>query len=316
MDRAPRFSIVVPAYNAQCWISETIDSVIAQSVDNWELIVVDDGSTDRSAAKVSEYCDRRIRLMRQPNAGQSAAQNRGLAETRGDFILFLDADDRLRPKALEHLYGALARCPTCCLAYGSGVYMTEQGNTSNSKRKFTLSRKPSGNVLHLIVQRNFVAYTGATLIRKAAVVKAGGLRTDLVLAQDWEFWCRLATVGDFVFAGPQVVMEYRMHHASVARSLGADPENQRAAIEAVFNNPAIRERLDKNTLKIALNTRWRDARVFAAIELMRTGQRRQARTQLLQVLRRNAFATKAILLYIATLPSTLPRGVKAHLGIL
>jgi glycosyltransferase involved in cell wall biosynthesis len=306
----------MPAYNAQNWIAEAIDSVITQTVDDWELVVVDDGSTDKSAAIVADYTDARVRLLRQPNGGQSAAQNRGLADVRGEFVLFLDADDRLRPRALEHLVDILARRPESCLAYGSGTYISEAGEASHKKWKFTFSRKPSGNVLRQIVRRNFVAYTGAALIRKVAIDKVGHLRTDLVLAQDWEFWCRLATVGEFVFAGSEVVLEYRMHQGSVARLTGADTENQRAAIEAVFENPAIRKRLAKASLDRAQRARWADAGVFAATELMRAGQRRKARGELRRVLRLTPFASKAILLYLVTLPPTLPRRVRAHLGIL
>ena len=312
----PRFSVVMPAYNAQGWIAEAVDSVIAQSVDDWELIVVDDGSTDRSAAIVADYTDPRVRLLRQPNGGQSAAQNRGLADARGEFVLFLDADDRLRPRALQHLVDILARRPDACLAYGSGTYISEAGEASPKKWKLTFSRKHSGSVLRHIVRRNFVAYPGATLIRKRAIERAGNLRTDLVLAQDWEFLCRLATVGEFVFAGPWVVLEYRVHPRSVSRSTGADPENQRAAIEAVFDNPVIRASLAEPMRNRLRRARWADAGLFAAVELMRVGHRREAREQLQGVLRLTPIAPKALILYVMTLPRALPRGLRAHLGIL
>ena len=166
------------------------------------------------------------------------------------------------------------------------------------------------------MRRNFVAYPGATLIRRTAIERAGNLRSDLVMAQDWEFLCRLATVGDFAFAGRRVILDYRVHRESVSRSTGAEPENQRAAIEAVFDKPVLQARLPEPTRRRLQRARWSDARIFAAVELLRAGQRAPARRELRQALQLVPWAVKAILLYVMTLPQSLPRSIKAHLGIL
>jgi len=97
----PRVAIIMTAYNHGAFIAEAIESVLAQTYENWELLLVDDGSTDGSAAIVESFSDRRLRLIKQENAGPGAARNRGLREARGEFVAFLDADDEWLPNYLS-----------------------------------------------------------------------------------------------------------------------------------------------------------------------------------------------------------------------
>jgi len=96
----PIVSVIVPAYNAEKYIPETIQSVLGQTYEAWELIIVDDGSTDKTAETVAAFDDRRIRLVEQENRGVGAARNAGIALAQGDYITFLDADDVLPPESL------------------------------------------------------------------------------------------------------------------------------------------------------------------------------------------------------------------------
>ena len=96
-----KVSVIMPAYNRETYIRESIDSVLAQSFTDFELIVVDDGSTDSTAGIVQSYTDSRIRLIRQPNRGVSVARNAGLEAVRGQFITFLDSDDLYYPDFLK-----------------------------------------------------------------------------------------------------------------------------------------------------------------------------------------------------------------------
>ncbi len=105
----------MPAYNVEAFIGEAIESVLRQSVSDWELIVVDDGSTDATAGIVRRFTDPRIQFIRQENAGVSAARNRGIAAARGAYFAFLDADDRLRPTALERLSARFEGAPKPCV---------------------------------------------------------------------------------------------------------------------------------------------------------------------------------------------------------
>ena len=107
----PQVTVVIPAYNAEKYIEETFDSLRAQTLTDWEALIVDDGSTDATAqiAEKASHADARFRLLRQENAGVSAARNHGLSEAQGTYILFLDSDDTLTADSLRAFCGTLDR---------------------------------------------------------------------------------------------------------------------------------------------------------------------------------------------------------------
>ena len=122
--RAPRVSVVIPMYNASRFIGEAIESVFGQSMADLELIVIDDGSTDRGAAVVLAY-GRHVQYMRQPNAGVAAARNAGLELARGEAVAFLDADDAWLPEKLERQLERVDSDPSV-VAVGCGVFVTDE----------------------------------------------------------------------------------------------------------------------------------------------------------------------------------------------
>ena len=112
--KSPSFSVVVPLYNKRATVVRTLDSVFAQTFGDFELIVVDDGSTDGGDDLVqAHYDDARLRLHRQPNAGPAAARNQGLALSRGDYVTVLDADDTWRPEYLQTAVDVFTAHPEC-----------------------------------------------------------------------------------------------------------------------------------------------------------------------------------------------------------
>ena len=128
---APQVSILVPVYNAEKYLALTLESVQAQTCQSWELIAVDDGSKDGSAAIVREYAGRdgRIRLVQQENSGVASARNRGYVESNSDteFLIFLDNDDLWEPQTLQTLIGALEANPAACAAYAQIRYIDAEG---------------------------------------------------------------------------------------------------------------------------------------------------------------------------------------------
>lgn len=114
----PTISVVIPLYNKEREVARAVRSVLAQRRQPLELIVVDDGSTDRSAAEVEAFRDPLVRLIRQPNGGVCAARNRGIAEARGEYVALLDADDEWEPGFLSEIVSLITRYPGC------GIYCT------------------------------------------------------------------------------------------------------------------------------------------------------------------------------------------------
>src|SRR5688572_9571182 len=124
-DGTPRVSVITPAYNAARFLRDTIASVRSQTTSDWELIIVDDGSTDETVAIVERYAleDPRIRLLRQANAGPSAARNHGMRAARGPFFAFLDSDDQWLPQFLEHQLAVFAEYPDTSLVTANAFYL-------------------------------------------------------------------------------------------------------------------------------------------------------------------------------------------------
>jgi glycosyltransferase involved in cell wall biosynthesis len=125
--------VVIPLYNKKEYISRAIDSVLNQTISDFEIIVVDDGSTDQSAEVVSTYNDHRVRLVRQENAGPGAARNRGIEEVHADYLAFLDADDEWLPNYLERSYEILKQNPDCDICI-SGWYHDNCPSTGDKNK--------------------------------------------------------------------------------------------------------------------------------------------------------------------------------------
>ncbi|MBO5510512.1 MAG: glycosyltransferase family 2 protein [Clostridia bacterium] len=129
-------SVIIPAYNAESWIGEACQSVLEQTYENWELIIVDDGSCDRTYEIVCELAERypSVRPIHTENGGVSRARNLGLAEAKGEYITLLDADDRLTPQALEAMYASLQE-HHADIAIGWAVNMTQEGELTECPYK-------------------------------------------------------------------------------------------------------------------------------------------------------------------------------------
>jgi glycosyltransferase involved in cell wall biosynthesis len=313
MKSTPLCSIVIPAFNAEAYISEAIQSVLAQSFSNWELIVIDDGSRDGTVQIIRKFKDQRIRLVRQENAGAGAARNRGIEESCGSIICFLDADDRLCPDALKRLLVALKGTPHACLAYGEPILMDASGRVFGKEKGSVLARRPSGWVLGYILERNFILTPSGVAVRADYLTKVGDFRTDLPPSEDWELWCRLATVGEFIRLGGEPVVEYRIRPDSVARTLGATVTARFRAVNAVFSNPVIKGFFDEREL-VRLR-RKREAQIYglSGVECLRTHNWSEARKYLFESLRRDCMRPIRLLRLGVSLLRWMPPGVERWL---
>jgi glycosyltransferase involved in cell wall biosynthesis len=234
-------SVVMPAKNAAAHIRETIESVFAQGDDVGELIVVDDGSTDDTVAMVRSFDAGRIRLAANGRSGVSAARNLGAAMAGGHWLMFLDADDRLRPGAVSKLVAAAMAAPRAVVVYGD--YDSIDGLGRPIGRRGLLKRsKPSGQVLTRLAAGNFIVNGGVMLVRADAFNAVGGFDESLKYCEDWYCWCRLAAVGEFQFTRAHL-LDYRVHAANTMRAALRSPEDFFPAVESVFNDKLILRKL-------------------------------------------------------------------------
>ena len=184
-------SVIVPAYNVERWIGEAIDSALRQSESRFELVVVDDGSTDGTADVVRRKAasDPRIRLVSQANGGSAAARNAGLDVATAPLVSFLDGDDRWHPQLLQHLLTTLETAPP-----HTGAVFAHSRVMLASGRAVSLLWQPSGicDIDRLLVE-NCPPHGGSSLlIRRSCFDEVGGFDTAIPSATDFEMWLRIA----------------------------------------------------------------------------------------------------------------------------
>ncbi len=205
----PLVSIVIPCHNQGRFLNEAIRSAARQTHAPVEIIVVDDGSTDHTARVAGRWRD--VRLLRQPQRGVSAARNAGLRIATGEYVIFLDADDRLRPTAASAGLEALARTPGATFACGRAVGL-DAGGAELPTRQYEIDGDP---YLRLLAA-NYAWMPGMVIFRRDAAVAAGGFDETLGGAADYDFYLSLAQRNRPALHDG-IVAEYRQHDASMSR---------------------------------------------------------------------------------------------------
>jgi len=213
----PSIAIIIPCYNSAPYIAETIASVLAQSSPADEVLVIDDGSTDDSAAIIGQYAGS-ITLLSQSNAGVSAARNHGLRHATSEHVLFLDADDTLAPDALERLRAAVCHSPQSVMLMGWYEFGDHvKGRTGPHVYRIN-------NFFPEIIKANF-GPNHTRLVPRQAALLAGGFPEGMRIYEDWHFWTRVALLGTPLVALDYVGANYRRHDSSCL----ADPRERDVA---------------------------------------------------------------------------------------
>jgi glycosyltransferase involved in cell wall biosynthesis len=208
----PRVSVITAAYNYGRFLGATLESVLAQTFGDWELIVINDGSTDDTAEVVVPYhSDRRVRYYRTNHLGQAAAKNVGIRFARAPLLAFLDADDVWLPHKLERQTALFRADPGLGVVYARRLLMDEAGR----ELEYAQPALHRGHVLEAIFQTNFVCFSSA-VVRRAVFNQAGLFDEDLPLAIDYDLWLRAALVYRFDYVDEPLV-RYRTGHASLSR---------------------------------------------------------------------------------------------------
>jgi glycosyltransferase involved in cell wall biosynthesis len=209
----PLISVVIPCWNQAHYLGEAIESVLAQTYPRLELVVVDDGSEDNSYEVAARYPG--VRCLRQSNSGVAVARNRGLAESRGAYTVFLDADDRLLPNALEIGARELRAEPEAAFVAGMPRDIGRDGAVIREARQPLVTRD---HYLKLL-EECFIWSGSSVLYRRDALEAVGGFNERRVAADDYELYLKLARAYP-VLCHDSVVTEYRRHGSNTTRNAG------------------------------------------------------------------------------------------------
>lgn len=214
-------SIMMPAYNAEHYIHTSIESALAQTFTNWELVIVDDGSTDGTHAVASSFQDPRIRVVQQPNQGESGARNTALAVMRGQYVSFLDADDLYRPNHLQRAIERFTANPSLAGVYTDGHHITEDGT---QLKPLSSRRRPprTGRVFDEVVYGSDFFGPPLCVVLRRDLIERHGLTFNrhIVVGPDWDFFMRFSNLGSFDYVDEKTCL-YRVHRSSITGSMNA-----------------------------------------------------------------------------------------------
>jgi glycosyltransferase involved in cell wall biosynthesis len=202
-------AIVITTYNHASFLEAAVRSALGQSVPADEIIVVDDGSTDHPEDVTARFAD--VRLIRQSNAGLSAARNTGLRAVTTEFVVFLDADDRLLPDALAHNLHRLSADADAGLSYGGYVDVDTVAG-----RRLVAEFLPATEGYSSLLRRNLIGMHGAVMYRRAHLAAVGGFEEGLAACEDYDAYLRIAMRFPIVY-GPEPVAEYWHHGDNMSR---------------------------------------------------------------------------------------------------
>jgi GT2 family glycosyltransferase len=231
----PKVSVVVPTYNRADLVALAIDSVLAQTYPDFEIIVVDDGSQDGTCAVVKAYPDPRIRYIYQDNTGLAGARNAGMRTAKGRYVAFLDADDLFLPENLAHHIRTMESRSEVDFAAGGHVYVDRAGRRLAERRPWLCCPAPDLTTwLH-----GCPIVPSAVLVRTEWLNKVGGFDPALRRAEDRDLWLRLAAFGCRMAWTSHVVSAYRVHPGQMVKDGSKQKETTIAVLNKFFDQPSL-----------------------------------------------------------------------------
>jgi glycosyltransferase involved in cell wall biosynthesis len=313
----PLVSIVIPAYNCAEFINEALQSIYRQTYSHWEIIVVDDGSTDATSSILALH-RKRIRYFAQENKGTAAARNAGLRQVRGDLIAFLDNDDVWLPEKLEHQVRVMQAWPDCGLVFTDGKTFTEAG----VRRESVLSQRlhswldahatgdplvAKGCMFRKLLFANEISSASSVMLRRTIVERAGGFDEAIPIADDYDLWLRVARQHAVAVIRRCLYM-WRWHDASQSGSIPVREHRWAVACLVVLEKhlPSVPPDLRKPLRTHVARLYWRCARGYFDLD-----QFRNARRMLVSYLRHNRISLPAMAFLLAShLDSSIIHGIR------
>jgi glycosyltransferase involved in cell wall biosynthesis len=225
----PVISVVIPVYNGELTIKSTIESVLTQTFNDFELIVINDGSTDSTLDILGRFQDSRIKVYSYPNAGLSASRNRGIDQASGDYISFLDADDLWTADKLEAQLNVLRKEPGVSVAYSWTDFIDRAGNLLG----YGIYDTDIGYVFPKLLVFFFIGSGSNALICKNVFEEVGRFDESLVAAEDWDMFLRIAARYNFsVIPKPQIL--YRITEYSMSSNVIKQEEECMKVVERAY----------------------------------------------------------------------------------
>lgn len=215
-----RFSVIIPLYNKAHFIQKTVESILAQSCQEFEIIIVNDGSTDDSLAVVSKINDPRIRIFTKPNGGVSHARNYGIEKAQYEYIAFLDADDLWLPDYLETQKGMIEQYPQAGISATTYTSVDSQGN----KHDRVIDSLSRGEVLlvedyckYVVEEKIMQIHTAAICVKKELFSQTGGFRVGVKRGEDLDMWLRLSLISPMVWKNePKIIYNLATENNAMA----------------------------------------------------------------------------------------------------
>lgn len=201
-----KVSVIIPTFNREEYISDTIQSVLDQTYKDFEIIVVDDGSTDNTRKKLEQF-NSKIKIIKQKNSERAVSRNNGVRNASGEYIAFLDSDDLWVKDKLEKQVEILDNDKNYILVYGKSLRINEKSqNIKFAKRQ---TEGFTGNVFEKLLMRNFIV-SATPMVRRECFDLTQGFESKYIPYEDWEYWLRFSLLGKFFFL-PKTLAYYRVH---------------------------------------------------------------------------------------------------------
>ncbi len=239
----PLVSVVIPAYNAERTIRATLLSVLRQTAHDFEVIVVDDGSTDGTWNVVNSLRDHRLRVLRQENTGHAGARNTGIDNSRGKYVAVVDADDLWLPRKLETQLGIFRTQPHVRALHSAAVHVDD------ALRPLFIGECPDGknSLIDVLCFRGLPGFMCTLIAERDLIDEVGRFDQSLIILQDWDLAIRLARAGELYSTSKPLVL-YRVHSASQSKTLELHIEPGERILAAFFRNPDLpREIVDSRS---------------------------------------------------------------------
>ena len=262
-------SVIIPAFNQSHYLGAAIESVLAQTYRNFEIIIVDDGSTDDTRQVAQGFERPNVRYVYQANAGLSAARNTGVRNARGEYLAYLDSDDLFTPQKLDLLVAQLERDPQFGFVAGQAQLINEYSEALDE----VLNTPPPDDPSDLLLWNPF--HVGSMLVQRAWQERAGVFDESLRAYEDWDMWLRLALLGCRMGWVAEPVSLYRFHTAQMTRDRERMTTATFAVLSKIFQNPNL-----PDTWKAKKDLAYSNAYLRAAIQAYHSGEYSEARPAL------------------------------------